>query len=553
MRLMSAILVVCLPGLFLPAPARRGAPATWNVLYVKPGGNGNCSSWADACELQTALAFASPLDQIWVAEGTHTPTSATGNRSTTFLLVGGVSVYGGFAGTETSLDQRDWVAHPTVLSGDLQGDDGPDFANYGDNSYHVVTCNHAVGTAVLDGFTIRGGNANLHGGTTNDHGGGINGGGRLTVMHVIVSDNMTLGSGGGMYTDGIGPTLVDVTFRSNSANSGGGFHYTATGPLGTNVTFSDDSAENAGGIYGETSSSAATLENVTFSGNTATGSGGGMFQHLGNATLANVTFSGNRATQDGGGMFNVGDDVTLTDVSFRNNVSEQNGGGMANMSDPTLDKVAFSGNVAKVGGGLFNEIGSPSLTNVTFSGNIAGAGGGLANLESSPTMVNVTFSANDAYLGATAIGNWDNSNPVLANAIVWARSADIVGTSSGELIFNDGTSSTTVTYSDVQGGHFGAGNIGGDPHFVRQPGPGGDGVMGTDDDDYGDLRLQRSSPAIDAGHNAAVPAGITTDMDGLNRFVDVDSVPNSGAGTAPIVDMGAYEAHYQVHLPLVMR
>jgi uncharacterized repeat protein (TIGR01451 family) len=58
----------------------------------------------------------------------------------------------------------------------------------------------------------------------------------------------------------------------------------------------------------------------------------------------------------------------------------------------------------------------------------------------------------------------------------------------------------------------------------------------------GNLRLQLTSPAIDAGNNAAVPAGVTTDLDGNPRFVDIPAVPDTGNGTPPIVDMGAYEA-----------
>jgi uncharacterized repeat protein (TIGR01451 family) len=58
----------------------------------------------------------------------------------------------------------------------------------------------------------------------------------------------------------------------------------------------------------------------------------------------------------------------------------------------------------------------------------------------------------------------------------------------------------------------------------------------------GNLRLQFTSPAIDAGNNAAVPAGVTTDLDGNPRFVDIPAVPDTGNGTPPIVDMGAYEA-----------
>jgi Ca2+-binding RTX toxin-like protein len=104
-----------------------------------------------------------------------------------------------------------------------------------------------------------------------------------------------------------------------------------------------------------------------------------------------------------------------------------------------------------------------------------------------------------------------------------------------------GSGTPTATYSDIQDGWTGTGDIDADPLFLRNPSAGADATWGTADDDYGDLRLAVTSPVVDAGNNAAVPAGITTDLAGGNRFLDVSTAPDTGAGTAPIVDMGAYE------------
>jgi hypothetical protein len=132
-----------------PIPARPSlaAPAA-AIRYVQPGGqsSGACDSWANVCELQYALGVAVAGDEIWVKAGTYKPTTGS-DRTATFQLVSGVAIYGGFAGTETSRDDRDWQTHVTTLSGDLLGDDGPGFANYGDNSYHVVTGSGVTGTA----------------------------------------------------------------------------------------------------------------------------------------------------------------------------------------------------------------------------------------------------------------------------------------------------------------------------------------------------------------------------------------------------------------------
>jgi hypothetical protein len=77
--------------------------------------------------------------------------------------------------------------------------------------------------------------------------------------------------------------------------------------------------------------------------------------------------------------------------------------------------------------------------------------------------------------------------------------------------------------------------------FVQDPDPGPDAVWGTDDDDFGDLHLMSGSPCLDAGENAAVPADLSGDLDGCFRFVDDPSTVDTGTGTPPIVDMGAYE------------
>jgi hypothetical protein len=82
----------------------------------------------------------------------------------------------------------------------------------------------------------------------------------------------------------------------------------------------------------------------------------------------------------------------------------------------------------------------------------------------------------------------------------------------------------------------GGGNIAVDPLFVDADGP--DNTAGTEDDN---LRLSSGSPCIDAGDNAAVPAGISFDLEGNPRFVDSFFSPDTGNGTAPLVDMGPYE------------
>ena len=142
------------------------------------GGDGDGTSWANAyTDLQDALGASTSGDSIFVADGTYKPTTGT-SRTATFSIPEGVLVYGGFAGDEASLSDRDLSAgNETILSGDL-GSPITTLGNftalggYQDNTYHVVSMPNA--DAILDGFTVQGGNANSPSSDfPNNSGGGI--------------------------------------------------------------------------------------------------------------------------------------------------------------------------------------------------------------------------------------------------------------------------------------------------------------------------------------------------------------------------------------------
>jgi len=101
-----------------------------NIRYVTPTGAGtkDGTSWANASDsLQVMIENSLVGDQVWVAAGTYHPTAYTepdqDSLLRSFVLKDGVEVYGGFAGTETSLGQRNVTANPTILSGDFDGND----------------------------------------------------------------------------------------------------------------------------------------------------------------------------------------------------------------------------------------------------------------------------------------------------------------------------------------------------------------------------------------------------------------------------------------------
>ncbi|MHC4500051.1 MAG: lamin tail domain-containing protein, partial [Planctomycetota bacterium] len=298
--------------------------STVGTIYVDvnaPGPTHDGSSWHDAyLYLRDALADANSKPkpvEIWVAGGTYTPDcnsaepNGTGDRKAIFQLINGVKVSGGYAGYGApDPNERNIGLYETILSGDLDGDDGPNFTNNADNSYHVVTGSATDDTAVLDGFTITGGNAD--GPAPSD-------------------------KGGGMYNDQGSPTVTSCEFSLNSARicGAGMYNYFSGVIIISDCTFSDNSAGYEGGAIFNWISD-PILTNSVFSGNTAGGDGGGMFTNHGFATLGNCTFSENTADRYGGGIYNAKlyDDVVLTNCIFWGNVAEE--GPQIGLGEPVM-------------------------------------------------------------------------------------------------------------------------------------------------------------------------------------------------------------------------
>ncbi|MCU7241951.1 MAG: cadherin domain-containing protein [Microcystis aeruginosa WS75] len=573
-----------------PAPT----PALSRVVYVRAGagGSNNGTSWTDAyTSLQDALAAAQSGDKIWVAGGTYKPTTGT-DRTATFTLKNNVEIYGGFAGTETSFSQRNVSTNVTTLSGDIGT-----VNNTADNVYHVVTSNSPANTAILDGFTISGGNAN--GSTNQNIGGGIyiivsnpilrnliiennnatsSGGGLYNTSsanYLLINStfrNNTSASGGAIYNAGSSPTLTDVTFTNNAATSQGGAIFNNGGtPIFNNTTFSNHTAASSGGAIYNASSNAvfntatftsntsstgsggaifntgsnATFNTVTFTSNTSsTGSGGAIYNETSLSTLNNVTFSQNRATNSGGAIFNTSSISNITQGSFQQNRAGA-GGAIYNSSSYnsslpiSLTNVSFILNIADSdsGGAIYNTNGNNlQLINTTFSRNNAVGQGGaiyqIANLNGglSTTITNSTFSGNAASSGSALFygGSFVNFAN-LRNSIIWGNG--------GTPIVNNG--SITTTYSIVQGGFTGTGNLNVDPLFV--------------DAINDDLRLQSTSPAINAGNNASLPAD-ARDLDGdsnITEAIPLDIARNPRVNGTN-VDMGAFEFTPPVNQPPVI-
>lgn len=272
------------PGLLLVPPTARAA----TVIYVAPTSAGDASgdSWANAASLQAALGRASSGDEIWVKAGTYLPGTA---RTATFNLPDGVALYGGFAGDEAAVDQREPAAGRSILSGDI-GAPG----DRADNVYHVVTGIGIGQQTRLDGFTVAGGNADLVGPGFTHVGGGIYlADASPTIRNVVLRDNYA-DYGGGLGVRAGSPQLSDLAFLSNAALNGGGASLSGSNATISSATFLGNTGEYGGGVYLE-NPGAANLSQVLFSGNTATLAGGALALYDSLLTLSQATLTGNRA------------------------------------------------------------------------------------------------------------------------------------------------------------------------------------------------------------------------------------------------------------------
>jgi hypothetical protein len=570
------------------------------VRYVMPTstGTGDGSSWMNASgNLQAMINASVSGDEVWVAAGTYKPNAypvgcsgCFNMRDYTFQLKNGVKVYGGFAGTEALLIERNISANETILSGDFNNDDiitgsGSTLSITGntENAYHVVISVLDNADTVFDGFTVSGGNANgelLSSITLETHiiykefGGGMhNYYSSPIVNNCTFTGNSTLREGGGIYNrynsspivtncnfiDNLSmfkggvmcnrqfssPTVSSCIFSGNRSGSGSGmFNADFSSPTVSDCIFANNfSIARGSGIANQDSD--PIVSNCIFINNTANIEGGGMSNYYSSPTVINCTFSENSATSSGGGMTNEYSSPSVFNCTFSNNVAiDFSGGGMYNLqySNPIVSNCNFINNAANNGGGMLNSLNSsPLVINCTFLNNVAYnySGGGLNNVLSSPTVVNCVFVENSAFYKGGGLFNNNESFPIITNCTFTGNSANIGGgianTLSSPIISNCilwGNSTeiegdtATVTYSIVEGGYAGVGNLNTDPQFVDATNPAGlDDILGTVDDG---IRLQVGSPAINAGDNSVVSE--TTDILGLGRILD---------GT---VDIGAYES-----------
>ena len=375
-----------------------------DTLFVKE--SASSAAWAGRTaytNLQDAIDAAQAGDMIWVAEGTYYPSATFNNsndvRCKSFVMKDSITLYGGFDGTETDLDDRAW--EETVLSGDIAHT--PEVAT--DNVYHVVFCNN-TNHVVLDGFTITGGYANREGYLDDQDGAGVYMGANGQLRNCYVVNNIAMKNGGGVWVSSTG-TLADCYFSNNSvfaANSSGGAAYF------DNRSFNAPTA--AENCYFEENSCAAT--------NNITGS-----------------------NRYGGGAVNAGQNTQFEYCIFTMNSCTNPGGAVICSSSNEFAFCAFYLNKGINGGAIYGGNNSNLLaSNCLFANNEASSkGGAVYYTGSSCRAINSTFVNNAAVTGAAIYGS---SNFTLFNSIVWNNDTVPANQVSG-------TSNVTCKYTAIQG------------------------------------------------------------------------------------------------------
>lgn len=304
------------------------------TIFVKAGASGanNGTSWSDAyTSLQVAINAATAGNEIWVAGGLYKPNlDASGdatpsdNRSKTFFIPSlDIKIYGGFAGTESSLSERILRSSPTILSGDLDSDDKDNTRGVvesadslvGNNAYHVVTLSVQSGNFLFDGFTITAGKAD---GMNNDSlGGGL--------FHEVAGSVITSS-----------PIISNCLFKGNLAATGGAIYNTALAGNICSTQFINNffagnkSTRNGGAIQNEAKDAATNnslWHNCVFLGNYAGIEGAGVNNEVSSvtgstnsSTYLNCTFVGNNAPMTGRAI-NYGQPVSNAGLAASLNVS----------------------------------------------------------------------------------------------------------------------------------------------------------------------------------------------------------------------------------------
>ncbi|MDD5326659.1 MAG: right-handed parallel beta-helix repeat-containing protein [Phycisphaerae bacterium] len=347
--------------------------------------------------------------------------------------------------------------------------------------------------------------------------------GQIRITDCKIRGHNSLLHGAGIYID------------SNTANL-----------LIENCELTDNNCTSLGGAIYIQNCAAADINGCIISGNKARNTGAGIYLLAGteSVSIRNCEISNNITTRyGGGGIYNCVAGTTITNCTITENqalnpnsiAGHSCGGGILSANDINIINCRIMGNYAEsssgYGGGIYS-IGDADIINCQITGNSTGGRGGGIFDAGPDRIINSTIANNYASLDGG--GAYICDTTVVTNSIFWGNYAGQDGNQFGS--FNN----PSISYSDIQDGWSGTGNIDADPCFI--------------DADTNDFHIGQNSPCIDAGDNNSVAIDYADldgdndineptpmDLDGFGRFIDDLCTTDTDSGIAPIVDMGAYE------------
>lgn len=374
------------------------------TIFVRQNATGanNGTSWADAfTNLSVALSAAQAGDSLWVASGTYLATLPGDPRGNSFVLQSGAEMFGGFAGNEDSLEQRNPTLNETVLSGNSL-------------AYHVIRASETQTGTLLDGFTIRGGNGTAADTPASDRDGAglLISGGALIVRNCVVRNNTAWsgyfgsppfsgGNGGGARILNASVTFENCRFEANRAGNGG--------------NNSPGLPPGNGGSGGAIRSTDSTLRcvNCTFVGNNA-GNGGFAMNQDGGLGGAGGAISFSRI----GSLF-------LSDCVFIANVA---GNGGVNGQDSGPGGVGGSGGAVSSSGATQFQVSRCHFASNRAGTGVPGGGGAIFSGDMDSEFYSSTFHNNSA---ASTPRQGGNGGAILGGAGRIAN-CEFLGNSAGD-------------------------------------------------------------------------------------------------------------------------
>jgi len=472
------------------------------IKYVKwdSPNDGPGNDWDHAYHsVQAAINAAVSGDEVWVAGATADQREAnpSAGKYGRINLKNGVPVYGGFNGTETAKEARDWVVNQTILD-----------ANQTNSVVRAYYCT----LASIDGFTIRNGKyytGNVGGGVYCSYS-------TLTISNCVITGNTLASLGGGIYSYHSNLTVADSKIENNQLPNGG---------MGA-------------GIYCSVSSS-LTLVDSLIQGNSCrlvsgSVSGAGVY-----CTNSSVSILGTKISRNTGGVNNYFADCTSVQISnsiFCQNETTTYWGGIAggiycSNSPLKITDSRFLANVAGFGGGVYCTGGSATILNNQFRGNVGTIMGGAIYLEAPGTIKNNVFAGNSGGIGG-AIYTSSTASVIIANNTIVGNHGDTSGGSGCGVIYCK-SGSPTIANNII------AYNLSGISKYSSATPVLKNNCMWNDAWDYsgvsagtgdfhqnpllqnetcGRVHLKSGSPCIDVGDDSLVDVG-DKDMDSLDRQV----------------------------------